>query len=267
MVPPGFHYFYFVRDKGTIFLSPNYEVVRFKSTQIFLNRIYISKRIEADETVHRAKFGDEEEAVFMKERSVFRDYREDTQPFLRKCFEEDFAFGKIPRCVKKGMEQEAEIEKIKELLFEHYVRLCNIFDFYAGTSAYPAISMNDFTSFANHCKILDHDRMKLADLDLILVATCVSQHQYVNSASLEQTRYEFFEMIVRVADYAYKQTKICKTLVQSIEKVLEEKIYPHAQQMDGEHFRRYQCYAVKVNEILKKNEGQIKKVYESFTHS
>ena len=30
MCPPGYHYFYFMREKGSIFLSPRYEVVRFK---------------------------------------------------------------------------------------------------------------------------------------------------------------------------------------------------------------------------------------------
>lgn len=37
--------------------------------------------------------------------------------------------------------------------------------------------------------------------------------------------------------------------------------------MDGDSFRRYHCYAVKVNEILKKNEQPIRRVYDSFTHS
>jgi methionine synthase II (cobalamin-independent) len=37
--------------------------------------------------------------------------------------------------------------------------------------------------------------------------------------------------------------------------------------MDGESFRRYHCYSVKVNEILKKNEAMIRKVYDSFTHA
>lgn len=46
MVPPGHHYFYFVHDKGQIFLSPKFEVVRFKSTNIFLNRITVKKRLE-----------------------------------------------------------------------------------------------------------------------------------------------------------------------------------------------------------------------------
>ena len=37
--------------------------------------------------------------------------------------------------------------------------------------------------------------------------------------------------------------------------------------MNGEHFRKYYCYNVKTNELLKKNEPQIKKLYASFTHA
>lgn len=52
MVAPGYHYFYFAREKGQIFLSPKHEVVRFKSTNIFLNRVKVYKRLEDIETVH-----------------------------------------------------------------------------------------------------------------------------------------------------------------------------------------------------------------------
>lgn len=135
------------------------------------------------------------------------------------------------------------------------MRIINIFDYYSGTSSYPTLGMNDFTSFSNVTKILDHDYIGLAALDLIHVATAVSHHQWVYSASLDLQRYEFIEMIVRVADFRYKQTKQVKTLVEGIEKVLEVHIYPNAKTMNGEDFRRYHCYAVKVNEILKKNEA------------
>ena len=37
--------------------------------------------------------------------------------------------------------------------------------------------------------------------------------------------------------------------------------------MNGEHFRKYSCYNVKTNEILKKNEHLINKVYLSYTHA
>lgn len=37
--------------------------------------------------------------------------------------------------------------------------------------------------------------------------------------------------------------------------------------MNGEHFRKYFCYNVKTNEVLKKNEVNLWKLYKSFTHS
>ena len=80
------------------------------------------------------------------------------------------------------------------------------------------------------------------------------------------TRYEFMEMIVRVAQDRYKATKVCRTLCDAITKTLETLIYPHAKHMDGEHFRRYYCYNIKTNEILKKNETKIRYLYESFTN-
>ena len=79
MVPPGQHFFYFVRDQGRIFLSPRYDIVRFKSTNIFLNRVVVKRRNEDIQTVHLARAGDEDEAMFSKERSIFRSYVDETE--------------------------------------------------------------------------------------------------------------------------------------------------------------------------------------------
>ena len=147
------------------------------------------------------------------------------------------------------------------------MRILNIFNYYSGCSSYPTISMNDFTSFANQCKILDHNYIGLAALDLLLVATCVSINQYVNSAEKDLQRYEFLEMIVRVANFRYKEQGLAKNTVEAIERLMKELIYPNAKSMDGDHFRKYWCYNVKTNEILKKNEVLIKKLYDSYTHA
>merc|ERR1712087_587746 len=112
----------------------------------------------------------DEEAIFMKDRSVFRDYREDTPAFLRKCFDQDMEYAKIKRLYKKDP---AIYDKVCESLFTHYEQLANIFCFYAGTSEYPRISMNDITSFAHHTGLLDQKHINLAGLDLLLVASNV----------------------------------------------------------------------------------------------
>lgn len=84
---PGKHFFYFVKEEGTIILSPSYEVVRFKTTNVFLNQVTVRPRVMDFDTVNLVKGGDEEEAVFMKDRSVFKDFKDDTKQYLRKCFE------------------------------------------------------------------------------------------------------------------------------------------------------------------------------------
>ena len=104
------------------------------------------------DTVFVARDAEEVEDVFMKDKSVFRDFREDTDEFLQKCFDQDMEYAKISRLFKKDT---AVYDRVKEILFEHYVTIINIFDFYSGISEYPRISMNDMTSFAHHTDLLD----------------------------------------------------------------------------------------------------------------
>ena len=127
--------------------------------------------------------------------------------------------------------------------------------------------MNDFTSLSNECKILDGHYILLATLDLLLVTTCYSNNEYINSAEKDMQRYEFIEMIVRLANMRYKETGQVTTTVEGIERVLYDLIYPHAKKNDGENFRRYFVYNVKTNEILKKNENLLRRIYETFTHA
>ena len=92
------------------------------------------------------------ESVFTKDSSVFKDFQEDTKPFLRKCFKEDIWFSKIDKLFKKDPDN---CERIKDCLFKHYPRLLGIFTFYAVSSSYPTISYDDIISFARHTGIYD----------------------------------------------------------------------------------------------------------------
>ena len=87
------------------------------------------------------------------------------------------------------------------------------------------------------------------------------------SAENNFCRYEFLEFMVRTANFRYLEQGICKDWIVAIEKLLDEIIFPNTRYTDGEHFRKYNCYNVKTNEVLKKNEGQLIKLFASFTHS
>lgn len=103
--PPGFHFFYFVWDDGRIFLSPYYEICRFKMTNIFLNRVYVKPRIIDFDAVHIVKGVEDEEAIFLKDRSVFKEFKDDNKHHLKKCFDEDMAFSKMHRVLKTNTDE------------------------------------------------------------------------------------------------------------------------------------------------------------------
>jgi hypothetical protein len=208
-VPPGTHYFYFVWQEGKIFLSASYDIARFKTTKIFLNRLTVKPRVYDFDTVHTVKGGDDEEAVFMKDRSVFKDFRDDNKQFLKKCFEQDIEFSKIIRVVKNDVDQ---FEDIKDILFKHYAKLNNIFLYYIGISSFPVISMNDFTSWSNKCGFVDGKWINLATLDRILITTNVALHGLISSAERDLNRYEFLEIITRIATQLYRESKVCETV-------------------------------------------------------
>lgn len=208
-VPPGLHYFYFVYEEGKIFLSPQYEICRFKTTKVFLNRITVKQRVFDFDAVHMVKGGDDEEAVFMKDRSVFKDFKDDNKPFLKKCFDQDIEYSKIIRVVKNDVDQ---FEDIKDILFKHYARLNNIFLYYIGISSFPVISMNDFTSWSNKCNFIDGKWINLATLDRILITTNVALHGLISSAERDLNRYEFLEIITRLATQLYRESKQCETV-------------------------------------------------------
>ncbi len=115
--------------------------------------------------------------------------------------------------------------------------------------------------------MVDDKWLNLAALDRILITTNVALHGLISSAERDLNRYEFLEIIVRLATALYRESKVCDSIPAAIIKLLTVNIYPNSKEVNGEHFRRFHCYNVKVNEILKKNEGVIKKIYDLYTHA
>lgn len=73
--PPGKHFFYFVFKNEYVFLSPNYDVVRFKESNAFLNVIIISPRVERLELVTLGRnIYAQQDIRFNKDKSVWKTF-------------------------------------------------------------------------------------------------------------------------------------------------------------------------------------------------
>ena len=81
----------------------------------------------------------------------------------------------------------------------------NMFEYLSSHSTYPTISWNDFTSYCIKSNILDK-HVILSTIDRLFITTNVATHEF-RKENTERVlkRYEFFEMIVRMAIAKYKE--------------------------------------------------------------
>ena len=68
-------------------MCSQYEIAYFKKTNISMNTITVQPTNIILDTISTVKGGDDEEVAFLKDRSVFKEYKDDTKVHLRKCFE------------------------------------------------------------------------------------------------------------------------------------------------------------------------------------
>jgi hypothetical protein len=74
-IPIGKHFFYYIFQNKYLFLSPKYDIVRFKGSNVFLNTIVVKARTkELVQVVLGRNVYTTEQAKFNKDKSVWRDF-------------------------------------------------------------------------------------------------------------------------------------------------------------------------------------------------
>lgn len=77
---------------------------------------------------------------FIKENSVFAEFKAETKQVYKKCFDYDIQFSKINRLVRDLY----ELEKTGEVLVKYYGEIKNMFVTGIAISDYPTIQWMDF---------------------------------------------------------------------------------------------------------------------------
>lgn len=80
----------------------------------------------------------------------------------------------------------------------------DIWLFEIGRGETPMIGWNDFTSFGNRTGIKDNTNIDTATFDRTFILTNVNTHGLTNSSERNLQRYEFVEVLVRLAAIKYK---------------------------------------------------------------
>jgi hypothetical protein len=78
-------------------------------------------------------------------------------------------------------------------------------------SSFPCISWIDFSNFCEKCNIFDKN-VGISHIDRIFIATNVVLDTQDDTDNPEKAlcRYEFYEILVRIAQTKFKEAGICK---------------------------------------------------------
>ena len=65
----------------------------------------------------------------------------------------------------------------------------------------------------------------MSAIDTMFIATNFEEEDMEDNPDRALCRYEFMEILCRIADYKYKKKMVCSTLSEALEKLLEDNIF------------------------------------------
>jgi hypothetical protein len=150
-------------------------------------------------------------------KSIFKDYRPDTQNLLDECFELDWSHTKCEKMIRG----EGESQKVKALMKSVYVHLREGYKYYAGIQPLgriPCLSPGTLTELFHRCPgFIDNKTIKLTDIDLAVIA-CNGGMRGANWLNPEKAlcRFQMIEVLVRLAQDKYLKTGVAKSCSEAV---------------------------------------------------
>lgn len=113
-------------------------------------------------------------AVWDFYKSIFKDYRPDTDALLTRCYESDWSLTKLPVFIPKVFKDETTGPAVKEALRPHYKKIREVYKYYAAIAPQGrvmCVGAGVLTELFRDCPdLIDGKTYKLADLDLAIIA-------------------------------------------------------------------------------------------------
>jgi hypothetical protein len=117
-------------------------------------------------------------------------------------FNKEIVKWKVPRFIK----DEEDYNLVCKVMEDNIVYLKNTYLLLISISNFPAITWNDFTNFVNQCKFIN-ENLSVATVDRCFIATKSGDTQDLKDfPERDLSRFEFYEIIVRMASAKYKDT-------------------------------------------------------------
>ena len=199
---------------------------------------------------------------FELQNSLFHSWKVNLEQHYKKCFMADISYSKIHKFVKDPVDRQAVYDvllKNYEVIFEQYL-------YGQGVSNYPSVSMIDFTNLCNSWKIVNKRDLSIKDIDILFFAVNFeevggAQGDLEDNPDKELCRYEFFEIIVRMAKLKFENQKLGLTVAQATQKLIDEYIIKMSLQQQWHGMRSRDIWTLEVHDVLEANLSGIQQFY------
>jgi hypothetical protein len=90
--------------------------------------------------VKQGKMNSGVEKPYDRQKTVFKDWREDTEQKIEQSFNHDASYWRVPQFIKDLKQQ----DEVADIVKENYAVLKAIFTYYAGRSSFPYLGNLEF---------------------------------------------------------------------------------------------------------------------------
>ena len=204
-----------------------------------------------------------ERIIWNIRRSIFKDYSFDTARLLDDCLEFDWKYSRLSNFVRAAEDQAS----LKAVLRKYYALIKNaykILSAYSGNDLF-SVGSNIMTDFLNQCKLFDN-LYGANDFGVNLNSTLVQKEKgqlYNPGNSL--VRYEFLEILVRIAMDRFIRNKICPDYETAVAKLLDVHILPVISMYSIEKWRNEEYLCEEVELVLRANIELLKALFKKYS--
>lgn len=194
-------------------------------------------------------------------KSLFKDYRVLDKRLVAECLEFDWNQSRLTNFVKP-----AEQEELKEILNEHYYQIIETFKYIGSQSGneYFTIGSNIFTDLLNQANLID-SLYSTSDLGVNWNSVIVPKNKQPYNPGNALVRYEFTELLVRVANDRYVRNKICSTIPQGFSKLLEDNLKYLISLYDSNVWRNQKYFNENTDVILKAHKPILDSIFKLYS--
>ena len=195
---------------------------------------------------------------FVKDVSVFADWREDTLEMSNKAFVLDSQFIKSPKFIKDKDDLDAThsvLRKHFQLLKNEFLNLCS------NPKFYPVITWLEFSKACKQWQLFD-EYLSSSDIDRLFVAVNYEETDLDNNDDNSLCRYEFSEIAARIGKEKYYDNGLTNSIAEGTRKLIEEHIIPNTcEKMQWQEFRDTRLWVLEVDDFFKLNKAGIDQLF------